>query len=115
MVLDDARIKINETYKLTVEELRRQNSTLISLVQQVHSILTSEDSKLLSEEALLLIFDSSIHSMREEGNAAAHEAPLSDRIDAVLEATLTEKQRFLLSKIWYFVYGKEPDIEESTS
>jgi hypothetical protein len=115
MVLDDARIKIFETYKLTIEELWRQSSNLSSLVQQVHSVLTPEDSKLLSDEALVLIFDSSTHSMRDEGNAAAHEAPLSDRIDAVLEATLTEKQRGLLSKIWHFAYGREPDIEQSTS
>jgi hypothetical protein len=109
MVLDDARIKIAQTYKLTVEELWRQNLNLSSFVQQ--------DSKLLSNEALVLIFqvDSATNSMRGEGNTAAHEAPLSDRTDAALEATLTDKQEALLGKIFHFVYGMEPDFERSTS
>ena len=37
--------------------------------------------------------------MRDDGNKAAHEAPLSYRIDAVLEVTLTEMQRALLLHI----------------
>jgi len=102
-------------YTLTVEELWRQNSNLISLVEQVHSVLTPEDSKLLSNEALVLIFDSAIHSMRDEGNMAAHEAPLSDLIDAVLEAKLTNKQRDLLKKIYRYAYEREADFEQSTS
>jgi hypothetical protein len=69
---------------------------------------------LLSIEALTLIFNSADHSMWDEGNKAPHEAPLSDRIDAVLELTLTEMQRALLRKIYYFVHGCELDFETPT-
>jgi hypothetical protein len=58
-----------------------------------------------------MIFDSSDASMRDGGNKAAHEAPLADRVDSVLEATLTKTQRALLGKIYYFAHGKEPDFE----
>jgi hypothetical protein len=74
-----------------------------------------EHSKLLSIEALTLIFNSADHSMWDEGNKAAHEAPLSDRIDAVLEATLIETQRALLRRIYYFAHGYEFDFETPTA
>jgi hypothetical protein len=38
--------------------------------------------------------------MWDEGNEATHEAPLSDGIDAVLEATLMETQKALLRRIY---------------
>jgi hypothetical protein len=58
-----------------------------------------------------MMFDSSDDSMRDSGNKAAHDAPLADRVDAVLQATLTRTQRVLLGKIYYFAHGKEPDFE----
>ena len=66
---------------------------------------------MLSYDALTMIFDSSDNSMRDDGNKAAHEAPLADRVDSVLEATLTKTQRALLGKIYFFAHGKEPDFE----
>jgi hypothetical protein len=57
-----------------------------------------------------MIFDSS-----DDGNKAAHEAPLADRVDSVLEATLTKRQRALLGKIYFFAHGKEPDFEAVTA
>jgi hypothetical protein len=62
-----------------------------------------------------MIFDSSDDSMRDDGNKAAHEAPLADRVDSVLEAALTKTQRALLRKIYYFAHGKEPDFETVTA
>jgi hypothetical protein len=35
-----------------------------------------------------MIFDSSDDSMQDEGNKAAHEAPLADRVDSVLGASI---------------------------
>ena len=40
-----------------------------------------------------------------------NEAPLADRVDSVLEASLTKTQRALLGKIYFFAHGKEPDFE----
>jgi hypothetical protein len=74
-----------------------------------------EHLKLLSNEALTLIFNNANHSMWDEGNKAAYKAPLSERIDTVLEATLTETQRALLRKIYYFAHSCEPDIETPTA
>jgi hypothetical protein len=42
---------------------------------------------------------------------AAHKAPLAERIDSVLEMTLTKRRRALLGKIYYFTHGKDPDFE----
>lgn len=65
---------------------------------------------MLSYDALTLIFDSSDESIRDNGNKAAYEAPLADHVDSVLEATLTNTQRALLGKIYFFAHGKEPDF-----
>ena len=108
MVLDDARNKLASDYSFTLDELRPRRSDVGPLVQ---SRLNTEHTKLLSYDALTMIFDSSDDSMREGGNRAAHEAPLADRVDSVLEATLTKMQRALLGKIYYFAHGKEPDFE----
>ena len=61
-----------------------------------------------------MIFDSSDNSIRDDGNKAAHEAPLADHVDSVLEETLTKMQRALLGKIYFFAHGKEPDVETVT-
>jgi hypothetical protein len=114
MVLDDAHNKIAEDYNFTLDELRPRSSDLGPFTQRILSRLSVEHSKLLSIEALTLIFNSADHSMWDEGNKAAHEAPISDHIDAVLEATLTEMQRPLLRKIYYFAHSCEPDFETPT-
>jgi hypothetical protein len=99
MVLDDAHNKTAEDYNFTLNELQPRSSDLGPFTQRIHSRLSVEHSKLLSSEALTLIFNSADHSMRDDGNKAAHEAPLSYHIDAVLEVTLTEMQRALLLHI----------------
>jgi hypothetical protein len=63
----------------------------------------------------MMIFDSSDDSIRDDGNRAAHEAPLADRVDSVLEATLVKTQRALLGKIYYFTHSKEPDFKTVTA
>jgi hypothetical protein len=111
MVLDDARNKLADDYSFTLEELRPRRSDLGTLIKLIQSKLNPEHAKLLSNEALIMIFDSSDNSMRDVGNKAAHEAPLADRIDSVLEATLTKTQRALLGNIYFFAHGKDPDFD----
>jgi hypothetical protein len=110
MVLDDARYKLANDYSFTLDEIRPRRSDVGPLVQHIQSKLNAEHTKLLSYDALTMIFDSSDDSVRDDGNKAAHKAPLADRIDSVLEATLTKTQRALLGKIYYFAHGKEPDF-----
>jgi hypothetical protein len=114
MVLDDARSKLAEEYKFTPDEIRPRSSDLDPLVQQVQSRLNAEHTKLLSYDALTMIFDTSNYSMRYGGNKAAHQVSLTDRADSVLEARLTTTQRGLLGQIYYFAHGKEPDFERET-
>jgi hypothetical protein len=111
IVLDDARDKLAIDYSFTPDELRPRRSDVGLLVQHIQSRLNSEHSNLLSYDALTMMFDSSDYSMRDTGNKASHAAPLADRVDSVLQATLTQTQRVLLRKIYYFTYGKEPDFE----
>jgi len=114
MVLDDARNKIATHYDFTLDELRPRGSELGPLMRQIRSRLTAEDSELLSNDALTLIFDNAVNSMRDTGNKAAHEATLADRTDAILESTLTETQRALLRDIYYFSHHREPNFEIPT-
>jgi hypothetical protein len=110
MVLDDARNKLASDYKFSVDELRPRGSDVGRLVHLIQSKLNPEHAKLLSNDALTMIFDSSKGSMRDGGNMAAHEASFADHVDSVLGATLTLTQRALLCKIYYFTHGKEPDF-----
>jgi len=111
MVLDDARIKLANDYSFSLDELRPRHFNVGPLVQHIQSRLNTEHAKLLSYDALTMIFDSSDDSIRDGGNKAAHEASLAVRVDSVLEAKLTRTQRALLGEIYYFTHGKEPDFE----
>jgi len=115
MVLDDARNKLANEYSFTLDELRPRRSDVGSLIRRIQSKLKAEHAKLLSYDALAMIFDSSDNSIRDDGNRAAHEAPLADRVDSVLEETLTKTQRALLGEIYFFTHGKEPDVETVTN
>jgi hypothetical protein len=116
MVLDDALHKIARVYQLTPSQLHptRLKPKLSRLVQQVYERLSMEDAKLLSKNALKMIFDSTEYSMRGQGNKTAHEAPIEDHADAVLGAGLTAARKALLKKIYYFVHGTEPDAVAQT-
>jgi len=115
MVLDDARNKLANEYSFTLDELRPRRFDVGPLVRRIQSMLKAEHAKLLSYDALAMIFDSSDNSIREDGNKAAHKAPLADRVDSVLEETLTKTQRALLGEIYFFAHGKEPDVETVTN
>jgi hypothetical protein len=110
MVLNNARNKLVNNYSFTLDEIQPRHSDVSPLVQYVQSRLNAEPSKLLSYDTLTMIFDSSDDSMRDDGNKAAHKAPLADCLDSVLEATLTKTQRALLGKIYYFSHGIEADF-----
>jgi len=101
MVLDDARDKLATDYNFSQDELRPRYSDISPLVTQIRSRLNAEDMK-LSDEALTMIFDRSKDSLRHSGNKAAHQTPVADRVDSVLETKLTNRQRTLLGEIFYF-------------
>ena len=111
MVLDDAQNKLVNDYGLTLIEIGPQRSDVDPLVQHIQSKLNAEHPRLLSYDTLTMIFDSSDDSMWDDRNKAAHEAPLADHVDSVLEVTLMKTQRALLGKIYYFTHGKEPDFK----
>jgi hypothetical protein len=77
----------------------------------VRSALSSEDSDLLSDDALRMIFDGAKHTIRDAGNEVAHQASTSDISLAVLEGSLTQKQSEALSKIYIFTHNQEPQLE----
>jgi hypothetical protein len=87
----------------------------LPLPQRVHDLvdfiqprLSTEDSNLLSRDALKMIFDSAKRTVRDQGNTAAHEAPTEELASSVLAADLTLTQRSLLKQIYIFTYGMEP-------
>ena len=84
-------------------QVERQ-AMLRSLLRSVRSALSSEDSDLLLDDALRIIFDGAKHTVRYAGNEVAHQASTSDISLAVLEGSLTQKQsealvKFIFSRI----------------
>jgi hypothetical protein len=114
MVLDDARNKIAADYDFSMDELRPRSDAIPSLIGRIRSKLNEEHSELLSNDALAVIFESSNNSIRGDGNKAAHEAPLENRAESVLDGSLDTNQRAVLSKIYSFAYGTEPTLEKSS-
>jgi hypothetical protein len=84
---------------------------LQTLLRSVRSALSSDDSDLLSDDALRMIFDGAKHTIRDAGNEVAHQASTSDISLAVLEGSLTQKQSEALSKIYMFTHNQEPQLE----
>jgi len=118
VVLDQARDLIIDRYGLKISDLRlggyqnqhdRQNK-LRSLLRLVRSALSSEDSDILSDDALRMIFDGTKHTIRDTGNEVAHQASTSDISLAVLEGSLTKKQSEALSKVYIFTHNQEPQL-----
>ena len=83
---------------------------LQTLLRPVRSALSSEDSNLLSDDALRMTFDGAKHTIRDAGNEVAHQASTSDTSLAVLEGSLTQKQSVALSKIYIFTHNQEPQL-----
>lgn len=111
MVLDDARRELVRHYKFKHEELWPRKVGVDALVASVRSKLNEQHSKLLSRDALWMIFDSSDGSVRDQGNVAAHEASMDVCSFAVLESGLSSARRSILAVIYYFAYGKEVNFE----
>jgi hypothetical protein len=118
-VLDQARDLIIDRYGFKISDLRlgghrnpvERQATLRSLLCSVRSALSSEDSDLLSDDALWMIFDGAKHTIRDAGNRVAHQASTSEISLAVLEGSLTQKQSEALSKIYIFTHNQEPQLE----
>jgi hypothetical protein len=118
VVLDQARDLIIDRYGFKISDLRlgyrnqvERQTMLRSLLLRVRSALTSQDSDLLSDDALRMIFDGAKHTIRDAGNEVAHQASTSDISLAVLEGGLTQKQSEALSKIYIFTHNQEPQLE----
>jgi hypothetical protein len=119
VVLDQARDLIIDRYGFNISDLRlgghrnqaERKAALRSLLRSVRKVLSSEDSDLLSDDALRMIFDGAKHTIRDGGNEVAHQASTSDISLAVLEGSLTQKQSEALSKIYTFTHNKEPQLE----
>jgi hypothetical protein len=119
VVLDQARDLIINRYGFKISDLRlgdHQNQTerqtkLHDLLHSVRSALNPEDSDLLSDDALQMIFDGAKNTIRDAGNEVAHQASTSDISLAVLEGSLTQKQSDALKKIYRFTHNQEPQLE----
>jgi hypothetical protein len=111
MVLDDARHKLIRHYKFKFEELWPRKVGVDALVSLVRSKLNEEHSKLLSKDALWMIFDSSDGSVRDQGNAAAHESSKDVCSIAVLDSSLGSARRSILAAIYYFAHDTEAGFE----
>ena len=118
-MLDQARDLIIDRYGFKISDLRlgghrnhiEREASLRSLLRSVRSALSSEDSDLLSDDALRMIFDGAKRTIRDAGNEVAHQASTSDISLAVLEGSLTQKQSEALSKIYMFTHNREPQLE----
>jgi hypothetical protein len=114
VVLDQARDLIIDRYGFNISDLRlgghrnraETQAALRSLLRSVREVLSSEDSDLLSDDALRMIFDGAKHTIRDASNEVAHQASTSDTSLAILEGSLTQKQSEALSKIYTFTHNK---------
>ena len=119
VVLDQARDLIIDRYGFNISDLRlgghrnqtERQAALRSILASVRNVMSAEDSNLLSDDALRMIFDGAKHTIRDAGNEVAHQASASDISLAVLEGNLTAKQSEALAKIYIFTHNKEPELE----
>jgi hypothetical protein len=118
-VLDQARDLIIDRYGFKISDLRlgghqsqtERQTKLHYLLRSVRSALNSEDSDLLSDDALRMIFDGAKHTIHDAGHEVAHQASTSDISLAVLEGSLTQKQLEVLRKIYKFTHNQEPELD----
>ena len=91
--------------------MAERQAALRSLLKLVREKLVPEDSAILSDDALKMIFDGGKYTIRNAGNEVAHQALTSDIILAVLEGGLTQKQSEILASIYWFTHNKEPELQ----
>jgi hypothetical protein len=119
VIHDQARDIIVNRYNFTIGQLQlggynthsEQRAALFQLVETVRAELNSEDAALLSVSALAMIFDSWRHSVRDDGNDAAHRASEGEMSLAVLGAGLSDAQRESLQQIYRFTHNKIPQLD----
>ena len=115
IVLDEARDTIINRYGFTIGQLRlggynthgEQRVALFELVRAVRAELNPEDATLLSQDALVMVFDSGKHSVHENGNHRASEGDVSL---AVLAADWSDMQRESLKRIYKFPHNVVPQL-----
>jgi len=118
-IFKDVREIIIDRYNFTIGQLRlgeyntrsQHRAALFQLVGAVREKLSPEDGALLSDNALVMIFDRWRHSVHDDGNDAAHrdsEGPVSL---AVLGADLSDAQRESLQQIYKFTHDTVPQLE----
>jgi hypothetical protein len=100
VVLDEARSIIINRYNFTIDQLRLGGYDTYSQYR----------AALLSDSALMMIFDSWRHSVRDDGNDAAHHASEGEVSLAVLGAGLSNAQRESLQQIYKFTHNKVPQL-----
>ena len=121
VVLDDARARLVRKYDFSLQELTlprpinfsptRHAELLTQLKAQVRERLNADDSQLLSDNALNMIFDNNVGTIRDDGNAAAHEATTEEMALAVLETSLSQSQREGLQRLYKFTHNVEPNFD----
>ena len=115
-LLKDAREIIIDHYNFTIGQLRLEGYDTRSqhraaLVGAVRAKLSPEDGALLSDNALVMIFDRWTHSVRDDGNDAAHRGSEGPVSLAVLGADLSDAQRESLQQIYKFTHDTVPQLE----
>jgi hypothetical protein len=112
VLLDDARVLLSDTYGIPVNELRPggqgvssgKPKTLQQLVMDVRSKLRQDDAHWLHDDALKMIFDSSLGTLRSGGDAAAHCASKENLRLAINDPGLTASHTATLKNICAFTH-----------
>ncbi|KAG2038110.1 hypothetical protein BDR03DRAFT_955189 [Suillus americanus] len=101
-----------DRYGFPINELRSggqvvagKPKTLSQLVDDVHSQLTDTDAHWLSGNALRMILDTRLGTLRSGGNAAAHCAFKEDLGLAIRDPSLHPAQRSTLKVIYMFTHN----------
>lgn len=118
MVLDDARELLGTRYGFTISELRLGGQGVVAgkpkalqqLVRDVRSKLNKEDARLLHDDALNMIFDSSRGTVCSDGNVVAHRASKEDLGLAIKWPDLTTSQAATLKDIYAFTHHDIPQF-----
>ncbi|KAG1791855.1 uncharacterized protein HD556DRAFT_624820 [Suillus plorans] len=121
VVLDDARSLLSTRYGFPPTSLRpgyreadgQPTKSLGQLVKEVRLKLNQDDARLLPDEALKMIFDSTGGTVRGEVNKVAHRASAEDLALAITGDDLTALQAKTLQDIYEFVHHEIPLYKRS--
>jgi len=94
-------------------------------VEAIYELLPKDTKDALSLQSVRIIFGHespqalrrgargvASQTVRERGNAAAHQLNLEDVVCAVLQGDLTEGERSSLGQVYSFVFGQHPSFDE---